>query len=33
MAKFHVGQILARLNADSRTEAVTIGIRHGLIMA
>jgi FixJ family two-component response regulator len=31
-AKFHVGQILARLNADSRTEAVTIGIRHGLIM-
>jgi DNA-binding NarL/FixJ family response regulator len=31
-AKFHVGQILAKLNAESRTEAVTIGIRHGLIM-
>jgi len=31
-AKFHVGQILAKLNAQSRTEAVTIGIRRGLIM-
>jgi DNA-binding NarL/FixJ family response regulator len=31
-AKFHVGQILAKLNAESRTEAVTIGMRHGLIM-
>jgi DNA-binding NarL/FixJ family response regulator len=31
-AKFHVGQILAKLSAQSRTEAVTIGIRHGLIM-
>jgi len=31
-AKFHVGQILAKLGAESRTEAVTIGIRHGLIM-
>jgi len=31
-AKFHVGQILAKLDAESRTEAVTIGIRHGLIM-
>jgi DNA-binding NarL/FixJ family response regulator len=31
-AKFHVGQILAKLAAESRTEAVTIGIRHGLIM-
>jgi len=31
-AKFHVGQILGKLNAESRTEAVTIGIRHGLIM-
>ena len=31
-AKFHVGQILAKLNAESRTAAVTIGIRHGLIM-
>jgi DNA-binding NarL/FixJ family response regulator len=31
-AKFHVGQILAKLGAESRTEAVTIGIRHGLVM-
>lgn len=31
-AKFHVGQILAKLGAESRTEAVMIGIRHGLIM-
>jgi len=31
-AKFHVGQILAKLGAASRTEAVTIGIRRGLIM-
>ena len=31
-AKFHVGQILAKLGAGSRTEAVTIGIRRGLVM-
>jgi DNA-binding NarL/FixJ family response regulator len=31
-AKFHVSQILAKLGAESRTEAVTIGIRHGLVM-
>jgi DNA-binding NarL/FixJ family response regulator len=31
-AKFQVGQILAKLGAESRTGAVTIGIRHGLIM-
>ena len=31
-AKFHVGQIPAKLGAESRTEAVTIGIRHGLVM-
>jgi len=31
-AKFHVGQILAKLGAETRTEAVTIGIRRGLIM-
>jgi DNA-binding NarL/FixJ family response regulator len=31
-AKFHVSQILAKLGAESRTEAVAIGIRHGLIM-
>ena len=30
-AKFHVAQILAKLNAGSRTEAVTIGIRRGLV--
>ncbi len=30
--KFHVASILNRLNAASRTEAVTIGIRRGLIM-
>ena len=30
--KFHVGSILAKLNAASRTEAVTLGIRQGLIM-
>jgi DNA-binding NarL/FixJ family response regulator len=30
--KFHVAQILAKLNAGTRTEAVTIGIRKGLIM-
>ena len=31
-AKFHVAQILAKLGAGTRTEAVTIGIRKGLIM-
>jgi DNA-binding NarL/FixJ family response regulator len=30
--KFHVGSILAKLHASSRTEAVTIGVRQGLIM-
>lgn len=30
--KFHVGSILAKLNAASRTEAVTLGARQGLIM-
>ncbi len=30
--KFHVGSILAKLEASSRTEAVTVGIRQGLIM-
>jgi NarL family two-component system response regulator YdfI len=30
--KFHVGSILSKLNASSRTEAVTHGIRQGLIM-
>jgi DNA-binding NarL/FixJ family response regulator len=30
-AKFHVGQVLAKLNAGSRTEAVRTGIRRGLV--
>ena len=30
--KFHIGSIFTKLGAQSRTEAVTIGIRHGLIM-
>lgn len=29
--KFHVGAILDKLRVDSRTEAVTVGIRRGLI--
>jgi NarL family two-component system response regulator YdfI len=30
--KFHIGSIFAKLRASSRTEAVTLGIRRGLIM-
>jgi two-component system, NarL family, response regulator YdfI len=30
--KFHVGSIFAKLNASSRTEAVTLGVRQGLVM-
>jgi DNA-binding NarL/FixJ family response regulator len=30
--KFHVASIMAKLNAGSRTEAVTQGIRRGLVM-
>ena len=30
--KFHVAAILGRLGAASRTEAVALGIRHGLIL-
>ncbi len=30
--KFHIASIMGKLGAGSRTEAVTIGIRHGLIM-
>jgi DNA-binding NarL/FixJ family response regulator len=31
-AKFHVASIMAKLGAASRTEAVTLGIRHGLVL-
>lgn len=31
-AKFHVAAILGKLGASSRTEAVSIGMRHGLIL-
>jgi NarL family two-component system response regulator YdfI len=30
--KFHISSILAKLGASSRTEAVTIGVRKGLIL-
>jgi DNA-binding NarL/FixJ family response regulator len=30
-AKFHISSILSKLNAGSRTEAVSLGIRKGLI--
>ncbi len=30
--KFHVASIMGKLGASSRTEAVTLGVRHGLIM-
>jgi DNA-binding NarL/FixJ family response regulator len=30
-AKFHVGSLLAKLGAASRTEAVTIATRRGLL--
>ena len=30
-AKFHVTSILSKLNAGTRTEAVTVGVRMGLI--
>ncbi|MEM7773708.1 MAG: response regulator transcription factor, partial [Cyanobacteria bacterium P01_A01_bin.37] len=30
--KFHISAILSKLNVSSRTEAVTIGIRAGLVM-
>ena len=31
-AKFHVASILSKLNAGTRTEAVTLGIRRGIIL-
>ena len=30
--KFHVQSVMAKLNAGTRTEAVMLGIRQGLIM-
>jgi two-component system, NarL family, response regulator YdfI len=30
--KFHVGSIFSKLNASSRTEAVTVGVRRGFVM-
>lgn len=30
--KFHVGSIFAKLDVSSRTEAVTVGVRRGLVM-
>ena len=30
--KFHISSILAKLNVSSRTEAVTLGLRQGLIL-
>ncbi len=30
--KFHISSIFAKLSASNRAEAVTLGIRHGLIM-
>ncbi len=30
--KFHVGSVMGKLGAASRTEAVTLGIRHGLVL-
>ncbi len=30
-AKFHVGSVLTKLGASSRTEAVSLGLRRGLI--
>jgi DNA-binding NarL/FixJ family response regulator len=31
-AKFHVASIMGKLGASTRTEAVTLGIRHGLVL-
>jgi two-component system, NarL family, response regulator YdfI len=31
-AKFHVASILAKLGAGTRTEAVAVGVRRGLVM-
>jgi DNA-binding NarL/FixJ family response regulator len=30
--KFHISSILAKLGASTRTEAVTLGVRKGLIL-
>jgi DNA-binding NarL/FixJ family response regulator len=29
--KFHVGSVMGKLGAGSRTEAVMLGIRHGIV--
>jgi len=30
--KFHIASILQKMGAQSRTEAVTLGVRHGLLL-
>lgn len=30
--KFHVASVLAKLDATSRTEAVTLGVRRGYVL-
>ncbi len=31
-AKFHIASIMSKLGAESRTEAVTLAIRRGLLL-
>lgn len=31
-AKFHVGSVMGKLGARSRTEAVMLGVRHGIVL-
>jgi len=30
--KFHIASIFAKLGVESRTEAVTVGVRRGLVL-